>query len=94
MPTMVNRSSTIAAGGTAQSLMAAKDYPANRNGFWIQNLSAGDLWIYELGTATADSPSIKIAAGGFFTMVGVDCPDSAISIIGATTGQKFAAREW
>jgi len=94
MPTFVNRSGSITTGGTAQVLMAAKTQAHERSGFFIQNISSGDLWIHDLGTATQDQPSIKIASGGFFTMVGADCPDTAISIIGATTGQKFVAREW
>lgn len=89
--TPANRSGTITTGGTAQVLMAAN--PA-RNGWSLMNVSAGDLWFYELGTATTSQPSIKVEAGALYESPAGAAPDGAISIIGATTGQAFAAREW
>lgn len=89
--TATDKSGTIAAGGTAQTAIALN---ANRRAFWIQNLSAGDLWISDVGTATAASPSLKIVAGGLYESMPGNCPTSAISIIGATTSQEFAAREY
>lgn len=89
--TATDKSGTIAAGGTAQTAIALN---ANRRAFWIQNLSAGDLWISDVGTATAASPSLKIVAGGLYESMPGNCPTSAISIIGATTSQAFAAREY
>lgn len=89
--TATDKSGTIAAGGTAQTAIALN---ANRRAFWIQNLSAGDLWISDVGPATAASPSLKIVAGGLYESMPGNCPTSAISIIGATTSQAFAAREY
>lgn len=89
--TATDKSGTIATGGTAQTAIALN---ANRRAFWIQNLSAGDLWISDVGTATAASPSLKIVAGGLYESMPGNCPTSAISIIGATTSQAFAAREY
>ena len=89
--TATDKSGTIAAGGTAQTAIALN---ANRRAFWIQNLSAGDLWISDVGTAAAASPSLKIVAGGLYESMPGNCPTSAISIIGATTSQAFAAREY
>ncbi len=89
--TATDKSGTIAAGGTAQTAIALN---ANRRAFWIQNLSSGDLWISDVGTATAASPSLKIVAGGLYESMPGNCPTSAISIIGATTSQAFAAREY
>jgi len=86
-----NKSGTITTGGTAQTLSAAN---SARNGFWIQNQSAGSLWIYELGAATQASPSLEIKPGQLYEYPAGGVPASAISIIGATTGQVFAAREW
>jgi hypothetical protein len=86
-----NASGTITAGGTAQELMAANK---GRGGFWIQNVSAGDLWINELGTAAATQPSMKLAAGALYESAVTGCTANAISIFGATTGQAFSAREW
>lgn len=89
--TATDKSGTIAAGGTAQTAIASN---ASRRGYWIQNLSAGDLWISDVGPATAASPSLKIVAGGLYESMPGNCPTSAISIIGATTSQAFAAREY
>ena len=89
---LTDRSGTITTGGTAQQLMPANDA---RVGFWVQNLSSGDLWINELGgTAAASQPSIKIPSGSLYeSQRGEPCP-YAISIFGATTGQAFTARGW
>lgn len=84
-------SGTITLGGTAQTIAAAN---GGRLGFWIQNNSSGDLWINTLATAVASQPSLKIAAGALYeSPVGL-APVGAISIIGATTGQAFSAREF
>lgn len=88
---LVDRSGIIAAGGVAQSLMPANEH---RRGFSIQNLSAEDLWISEIGEAEADQPSFRISAGALFQSPAGGCPTSAISIFGATLGQAFSAREW
>ena len=87
----INRGGTIAAGGAAQTLMAAN---LVRRGFELQNLSTGDLWISEFGDAAASQPSKRIAAGALYETPAHACPTAAISIFGATTGQAFAAREW
>jgi hypothetical protein len=89
--TYTNRSGTITAGATAQTLMAAN---ADRRGLWIQNLSSGDLWISSLGTAAATQPSMKLTAGSLYEAPAHGVPVAAISIFGATTGQAFSAREW
>jgi len=90
--TMTDRSGTITLGGTAQTLMAANPL---RRGYLIQNNSAGTLWFNELGvTAVQASPSISIAAGALYQSPSPGTSALAISIIGATTGQAFTAREW
>jgi hypothetical protein len=90
--TMTDRSGTITLGGTAQVLMAAN--PA-RKGFFIQNNSAGVLWLNEMGvTAVLASPSISLAAGASYQSALAGVSPLAISIIGATTAQAFTAREW
>lgn len=86
-----NKSGSITSGGTAQTLAAAN---SSRRGFWVQNQSSGDLWINTLATAVADQPSLRIPAGSLYESPTGASPVGAISIIGATTGQKFAAREW
>lgn len=89
---LLDKSGTIVAGGTAQSLMLASNI---RNGFSVQNNSAGDLWINELGSAAVLSqPSLKIVSGALYeTPRCYPCP-YAVSIIGATTAQAFTARDW
>jgi hypothetical protein len=89
--TYTDKSGTITTGGTAQTLAALN---ASRAGYFIQNVSAGDLWFSTLATAVAAQPSIKIAAGSAVTVTSPDVTTGAISIIGATTGQAYSAREW
>lgn len=88
----INRSGTVTLGGTAQQLMAAN---LVRRGFMLQNISAGPLWINELGaTAVQGQPSIQVAAGATYTSPPNATSPAAVSIIGATTAQAFVAREW
>lgn len=83
-----DRSGTITLGGTAQVLSAAD--PSRRE-LTVQNISSGDLWINEVGgTAAAEGTgSYKLVSGATAKITS----DLAISIIGATTGQKFTATE-
>ena len=88
----VNRSGTITTGGAAQSFAGANP---GRIGHSIQNNSTGDLWFNDLGNAAAlAQPSTKIPSGSLYESPITGCPGGAISIIGATTGQAFSAREW
>jgi hypothetical protein len=89
--TYTNRSGTITAGNSAQTIAALN---AARFGYFIQNVSAGDLWFSTLATAVIGQPSIKLGSGQSVTVTSPDVTTGAISIIGATTGQAFAAREW
>ncbi len=90
--TYTNISGTITAGATAQVLQAAN---AARRGFWIQNLSSGDLWINDLGNdATAASPCLRIPANGYYESPFNGASPLALSIIGATTGQSWSGRAW
>lgn len=89
LPAGTDRSGSIALGGTAQSLAPAN---TTRRGLVGQNISAGDLWINEIGgTAAVDTAgSYKVTSGSSFTVN----TNRAVSIIGATTGQKFSATEF
>lgn len=87
----VSKSATIVTGGVAQQLMAAN---AARKGYKLQNQSNGPLWINVLGAATADNNSLQIPAGAYYEPPPKGIPLTAISIIGATTGQAFFAREY
>ena len=88
--TYEDRSGTIAAGGTAQVVLPLW---MGRHGCMIQNQSAGSLWVSETATAVAGPPSILIPAGQQFLCM-VPASGQAYSIIGATTAQAFAARQW
>lgn len=90
-PVTTGLSGTITTGGAAQTLAAAN---ANRQGLWVQNQSTAALWINFEETAVASQPSIKIDAGALYETPANWCPIGSVSIIGATTGQAFAAREW
>lgn len=90
--TLTSRSGTIATGGTAQQLMAAN---ASRKGWWLQNLSTGDLWVNRFGgTASAAQPNIQIPSGALYETPAGGAGSTLVSIFGATTGQAFASGEW
>lgn len=79
---------TITTGGTAQTGLAAM----SQRKFWaIQNQSAGDLYVRDDGTAaTATDACLKIPPGAYYeTPPGYQHSDSAVPVIGATTGQAF-----
>lgn len=89
--TRTNQSGTIAAGGTAQTAIASN---AARKGFEIQNQSAGNLYFSTLAAAVQSQPSILLVPGAFYETPLGGAGTGAVSIIGATTGQAYAAREW
>lgn len=80
---------TIATGGTAQTLFAANP---TRRGMAIQNQSSGDLYI---ATAAAlNQSSLRITPGAYYEVPAGHTGTALIQVIGATTGQPFWAREW
>jgi hypothetical protein len=85
-------SNVIVTGGTSQVLSSAN---GGRQGFSVQNQSAGALWVNDIGgTASGAPPSWQIPAGTTFTTTANYGPTATISIWGATTGQAFTARVW
>lgn len=85
-----NRSGTITLGGTAQVLMAANP---SRKGYFVQDLSTGDLHINPVGTAAAGPGSIWLMSGDLYESPSGAAGTGVISIFGATTGQAFTAYE-
>lgn len=80
----------ITTGGVAQDALPAN---TNRQGFDLQNLSAGDLWWRDDGAdATAGEPSFRLPAGAHYMTPPGYRPTGRISIIGATANQAFAVR--
>ena len=88
--TYADRSGTITTGGTAQVVLPAW---TGRHGCVIQNQSLGSLWVSETATAVAGPPSILIPVNQQFLCMN-PASGQAYSIIGATTAQAFAARQW
>lgn len=88
---LTNRSGTIAAGGTAQQAMAAN---TARRYLLFVNVSDTDMWINLGATAVANQPSILVkAGGGSFVMEGSFVSTELVSVICATTGKAFTAKE-
>lgn len=87
----VDRSGSVATAGAAQSVAPAR---AGRHGFFLQNLSSGDLWIGFGSAATIGAPSLRLAAGQLYESPASGIPADAISVTGATAGQSFTAKEW
>lgn len=82
---------TITTGGAAQDALAAN---LQRVGYEVQNQSGGSLWISDIATAVAAQPSWELVPGERYWTPDTYRPKGALSIIGATTGQAFAVREW
>jgi hypothetical protein len=88
--TVTDRSGTITTGGTAKAAMAAN---ASRKSVFVLNpdTETEDLGVSEVGTATLASPSIVLHPGDAWQPAFV--PLTAISVIAATTGHVYIARE-
>lgn len=89
LPPGTDRSGSITTGGTAQVLAAAN---TARRSLSIFNNSGDALWVNQNGgtAAVGGAGSIQITSFGPVFYVETN---KAISIIGATTGQKFTATE-
>ena len=82
-------SGAIGAPATAQQVFAQN---AARKYLFILNISDTDMWINFGVNAVADQPSIKLVAnGGYFEPLVPS--DQAVSIICASAGKKFVAKQ-
>lgn len=88
--TLIDRSGTITAGGTAQQVMAAN---TTRQYLLFQNTSDTDMWINFGAVAVAASPSVKVTPGGDFEMERSFVSTQYVSVFCATTGKTFTAKE-
>lgn len=91
IPTLTSISGTITSGGSAQNAVASN---AARKGYLLQNQSNASLWFNTLAAAIQGQPSLELKAGQSYETPPGGQGTGAISIIGSTTGQAFAAREW
>ena len=86
----IDRSSTITTGGAAQVAMAAL---STRKAYFFQNVSSEIMWGSFTGTAAPNAAgSFPIQPNGVIRSTQV-CETTALSIYGATTGQKFTMWE-
>jgi hypothetical protein len=87
---------TIAAGGTAQQLMPINN---NRVGVFIQNLHATETMAVKFqsgnGTdAALNSPGNIMVPAGAQLYINEYVDPGLVSIVAATTGHPFTAKEW
>jgi hypothetical protein len=76
---------------SAQTIAAAS---ATRSGFFFQNLSVHNMWLNDLGIATASSGSILVAPGAIISApYNYPLNTNALSLIG-TSGDIFTLRQW
>lgn len=88
---LTDGSGAITTGGTAQQIFAAN---AARKYLVIQNHSTDVLWVNFGVVAVASRPSIEIPPnGGSVTYESNFVPSGLVSIIGATTGDSFTAKQ-
>lgn len=88
---LVDRSGTITTGGTAQTIMAVN---AKRAYLMIQNNSDTNMWINFTTAAVQAQPSILLIPNASFTFESGPASTELVSVIGATTGKSFTAKEF
>lgn len=88
---LVDRSGSIAVGGTAQTLAAVN---ANRKYLLIQNNSDTNMWINFTITAVVGQPSILLIPNASFVMETRIISTELVSIICASSGKTFTAKEF
>lgn len=81
---------SITSGGASQQVFASNASAKIRK---VQNLSTGDLYLNWNGSATIDNNSFKLLPNAEYESPPHAIDQRALNIIGATTGQKFAAKE-
>lgn len=86
-----DRSGTITLGGTAQTIAAAN---GSRDYIIVQNVSDTAMWLNIGAVATAGNGSFLLAAnGGSFVAEATKIPTGYVSILCATTGKAYTAKE-
>ena len=86
-----DRSGSITLGGTAQTIAPVN---TRRTYILVQNISDTAMWLNLGATATAGAGSLLLTAnGGSYAAEGSAIPSGAVSILCATTGKEFTAKE-
>lgn len=85
-----DRSGTITLGGTAQTIAVAQ---ATRKTFIFENLSSESLWVNFGIAAVQNQPSFEVLPKGTLRLTSEFISTELISVIGATTGSAFTAKE-
>jgi hypothetical protein len=88
--TLTDRSGTIATGATQQQLAASN---SSRKYLLIQNNSSETLWFNFTTNAVTSQPSLSLLPGQSFVQESGYVSTELISIIGASTGSAFSAKE-
>lgn len=85
-----DRSGSITLGGTAQTVMAAN---AQRRYLFFQNVS-NEAMRLDIGATAANATAIVIdGSNQGLVFEGSFVPKGAVSVLGATTGKAFIAKE-
>jgi hypothetical protein len=89
----VDRSGSIAAGGTAQDIYTAEQKP--RLGFEFYNTSDTVMYL-DFGTLATTTKGIPVQAGQSYYMPGPAgvIPSGRLSVLCATTGKTFVFKSW
>lgn len=91
---LTDGSADLTLGGTAEEV-----FPQNygRQYLFVQNVDTAEaLWVNFGTAAVADQPSIKLLPGAAieFSLAGTGVvPTAAVSVIAATTGHPYTAKE-
>jgi len=85
--TATHINSSITAGGTAQTLLAAGE----RSYFYVRNTSAGDLRVTFDGATPSVSVGLLLKTGEAWENPSHWCPQAIIKVWGATTSQAYEA---
>lgn len=89
--TATDKSGTVTAGGTAQNAIAAN---TSRKDWRLSNLSNDILYVTDTGTAATASNGVPVYPGQTITADARGTSQSAISVLGATTGDGWSAVEY
>lgn len=83
-------SGAIATGGTSQQIFDGK---TSRAYLLVQNISDATLYLNFGAAATIDNNSLRLLPGELYENPPNFCPNGTVTIIGATTGKKFVAKQ-